>query len=308
MKKQIGHDNIKIPDFKVDFFACFAYSFDRILLYGRKILTITLEKKQCLIAGDGELPVVFAQNAQKSGFEVVAISLSSDNRKALNQHCKKVYNFGPGEVKKIKETLKQENIKQVTFLGKVHKGLLLRHPKLDSEALELVKNAILLNDDQVMLTIVEQLEKIGVTVLDQTIFIKNLMIPTGVLGVCKPSEEQKADIDYGFAIAKEIGRLDIGQSVIVKNKMIMALEAIEGTDKCIERGCKLAGKNAVLVKVAKPSQDKRFDIPTVGLKTLKMLKKYKAAVLAVEASQTIIVDQQKLIDFANKNKIAVVAI
>lgn len=271
-------------------------------------MTIQLENKQCLIAGDGNLPVEFAKNAKNSGFEVVAISLSSDNRHKLKNYCSKVYNFGPGEVRKIKQTLKDEGIKQLTFLGKVHKGLLLRRPKFDMEALELLKSAPKLNDDAVMFTIVNELEKIGTIVLDQTIFIKSLLIPNGILGKTQPTDEQIKDIEYGFKLAKEMGKLDIGQSVVVKDKMIMAVEAIEGTDRCIQRGCRLAKKDAVVVKVAKPKQDKRFDIPTIGVNTLKTMKKFKGKVLAVEAGETIIVNQTELINYANKNNIVIMAV
>ena len=271
-------------------------------------MTIQLENKQCLIAGDGNLPLEFAINAKNSGFEVIAISLSSDNRHKLKNYCEKVYNFGPGEIGKIKKTLKEEGIKQLTFLGKVHKGLLLRCPKFDMEALELLKNAPKLNDDAVMLTIVSELEKIGIIVLDQTIFIKNLLIPNGILGKTQPTSDEIKDIEYGYKLAKEMGKLDIGQSVVIKNKMIMAVEAIEGTDRCIQRGCRLAKKDAVIVKVSKPNQDKRFDIPTIGVNTLKMMKKFKGKVLAVEGGETIIVNQAELVNFANENNIVVMAI
>lgn len=273
-----------------------------------EIMSIMLEQKQGLIAGDGLLPVKMAQYAKENGFDVVAISLSADNYSQLKKYCSKVYSYAPGEVLKIEKTLKEENIKQLTFLGKVHKGLLLKRPKFDSKALELVKNAKKLNDDEVMLALVGELEKIGVIALDQTIFIKNLMIPAGVLGKLKPTAEQMNDVNYGFALAKEMGKLDIGQSVVVKNKMVMAVEAIEGTDKCIIRGAKLARKNASVIKVAKPSQDKRFDIPTVGLRTLQTMKKYKANLLTVEANETIIVDQEKVIKFADKNNIVIMAV
>ncbi|MGN0019130.1 MAG: LpxI family protein [Candidatus Gastranaerophilaceae bacterium] len=271
-------------------------------------MSILLEQKQALIAGDGQLPVIMAQNATKNGLEVVCISLSNDNYNDLKKVCSKVYACAPGEVLKITEILKNEQIKQLTFLGKVHKGLILRRPKFDSRALELIKSAKRLNDDEVMLLIVKELESIGVTVLDQTIFIKNLMIPAGVLGKHKPTEEQINDVQYGYATAKEIGKLDIGQSVVIKDKMVMAVEAIEGTDRCIERGGKIAKKGGVVVKVAKPKQDKRFDIPAVGLTTLKNLKKYKLSVLAVEANETIIVDQEKVVNFADKNNIVIMAV
>jgi len=175
-------------------------------------------------------------------------------------------------------------------------------------ALELLKKATKLNDDAVMLLVVDELKKVGAEVIDQTIFIKHLMVPNGILGNLKPTEEQLKDIEYGFEIAKQMGKIDIGQSVVVKDKMIMAVEAIEGTDKCIKRGCKLAKKGAVIVKVAKPSQDKRFDIPTVGLKTLENIKRNRASVLAVEANETIMVDKNKVIEYANKNNIVVVAV
>lgn len=273
-----------------------------------KNVSITLDRKQGLIAGDGQLPVQLAQNAKKNGIEVVAISLSSDNRNELKKYCSKVYNFGPGEIIKIKETLKEEKIKQLTFIGKVHKGLVIKRPKFDSLAIDLLKKAQRLNDDALMLLIVDELESFGITVLDQTIFIKNLMVPTGILGKYKPTEEQIQDVNYGFWLAKEMGKLDVGQSVVIKDKMIMAVEAIEGTDRCIERGCRYGKKGVVVVKVSKPTQDKRFDIPAFGLKTLKTMKKYGAGLIAVEAGETIMVDQQKAIEFADKNKIVVMAV
>ena len=271
-------------------------------------MTIALDQKQGLIAGDGLLPVKMAQYAKENGFEVVAISLSNDNYKQLKKYCSKVYSFCPGEVQKIEDTLVSVGIKQLTFLGKVSKTVLLKRPKFDSRAIEFIQKAIRLNDDKVMLMIIEEMEKIGITILDQTLFIKNLMIPSGVLGKLQPSAEQIEDVNYGYWLAKESGKLDIGQSVVIKDKMIMAVEAIEGTDKCIKRGCKIAKKNGRIIKVAKPAQDKRFDIPAIGLRTLRTMKKYKADLIAVEAGETIIVDQEEVIKFANKNNIVIMAV
>lgn len=271
-------------------------------------MAITLEKKQGLIAGDGLLPVKMAQYAKENGFEVVAISLSSDNYRELKKYCSKVYSCCPGEVNKIENILKTEEIKQLTFLGKVSKSILIKRPKFDKRAIEVLKQAVRLNDDKVMLMIIEELEKLGITIIDQTTFIKNLMIPSGVLGKVQPTKEQVDDVNYGYWLAKETGKLDIGQSVVIKDKMIMAVEAIEGTDKCIRRGCKLAKKNACIIKVAKPEQDKRFDIPAIGLRTLKTMKRYKASLIAVEAGETIIVDQEEVVKFADKNNIVIMAV
>ena len=269
---------------------------------------LVLEKKQCLIAGDGILPIELAKKVKENGLEIVVISLSPDNRRELSEIADKFYECCPGEVKKIRQIIIDENIKQVSFIGKVSKSLIIKRPKFDDMAVDLLKKAIKLNDDAVMLMAVEELKKVGAEVLDQTIFIKHLMVPNGVLGNINPTEEQLKDIEYGFEIAKQMGKLDIGQSVVVKNKMIMAVEAIEGTDKCIKRGCRLAKRGAIVVKVAKPSQDKRFDIPTVGLKTLKKMRHNRASVLAVEAGETIMIDRAKVIAYANKHKIAVVAV
>lgn len=270
---------------------------------------ITLEHKQCLIAGDGQLPVNMAKSAAQNGFEVVCVSLSSQNCKELKKYCSKVVSYGPGQVDSIRKFLQQEEIKQLTFLGKVSKTMLVKRPKLEKRAIELLKQMKKLNDDAIMLKIIEEMESIGITILDQTIFIKNLMVQKGVLTKLSPNESQMADIEYGFKIAKQMGGLDIGQSVVMKDRMIMAIEAIEGTDKCIKRGGKLARKkNAIVVKVSKPAQDKRFDIPAVGLKTIKTMKKYGANVLALESGETIIVNLDKMIDFANKNKIVIVAL
>ena len=271
-------------------------------------MAVTLEQKQGLVAGDGLLPVKMAQHAKENGFDVVAISLSNDNYKLLKKYCSKVYSFCPGEVQKIEDVLVAEGIKQVTFLGKVNKTVLLKRPKFDARAIEFIKKAIRLNDDKVMLMIIEEFEKKGIEILDQTLFIKSLMIPSGVLGKLQPTKEQLEDVNYGYWLAKESGKLDIGQSVVIKDKMIMAVEAIEGTDKSIKRGCKIAKKNARVIKVAKPAQDKRFDIPAIGMRTLKTMHKYKADLIAVEAGETILVDQEEVVKFANKHNIVIMAV
>jgi DUF1009 family protein len=271
-------------------------------------VAITLETKQGLIAGDGILPVRMAQYAKENGFDVICISLAKDNLRDLKKYCSKVYSCHPGEVNRIEEILKTEGIKQLTFLGKVHKKVLLQLNKFDKRAVDLIKEAARLNDDQVMLMIIDEMAKIGIEVLDQTIFIKNLMIPAGVLGKHKPTEAQMNDVNYGFWLAKEMGKLDVGQSVVIKDKMIMAVEAIEGTDVCIKRGAKLAKDGAVIVKVAKPNQDKRFDIPAIGMRTLRTMAHKNASLIALEANETIIVDQEKVVKYADEHNIVIMAV
>ena len=237
-------------------------------------MSIMLENKQGLIAGDGILPVEMARHAKENGFEVICVSLANDNLKELKKYCSKVYSCHPGEMTKIEKIFTEEEIKQVTFLGKVHKRVLLQLHKFDKRAIEILKS----------------------------------VKPSGVLGKLKPTEQQMEDVNYGFWLAKEMGKVDVGQSVVIKDKMIMAVEAIEGTDMCIKRGAKLAKRNAVIVKVSKPFQDKRFDIPAIGLRTLRTMHKYKADLIAVEANETIIVDQEKVVEYADRHGIVILAV
>ncbi len=267
-----------------------------------------LNEIQGLIAGDGELPVLMAKAAVKAGHKLVIISLSGSNRKELSKYSDKIYEFGPGEFIKIFEALNKENVKQLTFIGKVSKSVIIKNPRLDSKALNLIKSAKRLNDDALMLGIIKLLDDENMEVLDQTLFTTETFPKKGLIGNIKPTKEQLNDIEYGFSIAKESGRMDIGQTVVVQNKMILAVEAIEGTDKAIERGCRLGSSNAVIVKVSKPEQDQRFDIPAVGLKTLKTIKRYGGKVLAIEAGKTFVVDKDKVIKFADRHNIVIIAV
>jgi len=271
-------------------------------------LNTTLKKTIGLIAGDGELPVSLAKNAAKNGHEIIAVSLSPTNRKELESCCKKVYSCGAGEVQKMVNIAHQEGITQITFVGKVSKTMLLRNLRLDSRAISLLKQTKRLNDDALMLKLIESLAEDNLEVIDQTIFLKEYFPQKGVIGKYSPDESQQIDIEYGFQIAKGIGGLDLGQTVVVQDKMVLAVEAIEGTDRCIERGCKLGNKNAVVVKVSKPDQDKRFDVPAVGLRTLKNMQKFGGKVLAIEANETFAVEKDKMIEFANRHKMVFIAV
>ena len=266
-----------------------------------------LSKKIGLIAGDGELPVNLAKSAAEQGFEIMAVSVSPDNRRQLRDVCETVHTCGPGEVQKIFDIFHKESINQLMFIGKVNKGLLFR-PILDARARKILKGVKKLNDDALMLRLVNDIESENISVLDQTIFLKDFFPQKGVLGSIQPDESQLMDIEYGFQTAKEIGKLDLGQSVVAQDKMILAVETIEGTDKTIERGCKMGNGKATVVKVSKPGQDKRFDVPAVGMKTLRTMKRFGGKVLAIEAGETFAIELNKMIEFANKHKIVLIAV
>ena len=158
-----------------------------------------------------------------------------------------------------------------------------------------------------MLAIVDELAKDNLTVADQTAYLKPLMPPPGVLTKRNPTEEEKEDIRFGFETAKAMGGMDIGQTVVVKHKAVMAIEAIEGTDACIRRGGQLAGGGAVVAKAAKPQQDSRFDVPAVGLDTIESLVAAKASALVIEAGKTLFIDKERAIALAEANGITIAA-
>jgi len=271
-------------------------------------LSKNISKKLGLIAGDGELPLSMAKSATEQGHEIVAVSLSPVNMRELKEVCSKVYSCGAGQVQKIVDIILSEGITQISFIGKVSKTMLLRNLRLDSRAIKILKGAKRLNDDALMLGLIESIKQDGIEVIDQTLFLKEYFPEKGLIGKYAPDDFQKIDIDYGFQMAKAIGGLDIGQTVVVQDKMVLAAEAIEGTDRCIERGCKLGSKKATVVKVSKPEQDKRFDVPAVGMRTIRNIHRFGGKVLAVEAGETFVVEKQKMIEFADKHKMVFIAI
>ena len=162
-------------------------------------------------------------------------------------------------------------------------------------------------DDTIMMAFVRELARAGIQTFDQTALIRKLMPRRGTITRREPTEAERQDMDFGFRIAKELGRLDIGQTVVVKSRAVMALEAIEGTDACIERGGKLACGGAVVAKVSKPQQDNRFDVPTVGYRTIENMAKVGATALAIEAGKTLLVERERMISFADDKGISIVA-
>jgi DUF1009 family protein len=267
-----------------------------------------INNKICVIAGNGELPLLACKKAKEQGYELYSVCFDKKNFLPIQMICKAAVYYGPGEVEKILKFLQQKQINQVMFIGKVPKSLYFKIHKIDARAVKVLKQMKRLNDDAIMLAAIHELEKENITVLEQTIFIKDYFAKKGIIAGEAPTQEQQIDIDYGFDIAKQMGKIDIGQTVVVHDKMILAVEAIEGTDAAIKRGCKFGKRKATVVKVSKPSQDQRFDIPVIGEKTLTAMRKYGGKVLAIEADETLIINEQKVKLLAERYNITVIAI
>lgn len=261
-----------------------------------------------LIAGVGRLPVEFAKAAQAMGVKIIAIGVVPGVDEELAKVAAQYQAIGVGELRKLMDCLKAAEVTQVTMLGKVTKELMFSgQVALDQEMQALLAALPDHSDDMIMLGFVKRLAMEGIGVLDQTAFLKPLLPAPGVLSEREPSEAEKADIEYGFKMAKASGELDLGQTVVVKDGAVMAIEAIEGTDACILRGGKL-GRGAVTVaKVAKPKQDNRFDMPAVGPATLHSMIEAGAKCLVIEAGRTLLVDKAKVLQLAKENDITIVA-
>ena len=253
-----------------------------------------------LLAGAGRLPVEFARAASQSGYEVYAVALLDETDPELADFAVDFQRISIAHIESVLNYLQSNEIHKVTMLGKVTKELLFNGKVLpDVKFMQLLLTLPDLKDDTIMMMFVRELEKIDCHTLDQTALIRQLMPPRGMIANREPTVEEHADMEFGFNIAKELGRLDIGQTVVVKNRAVMAVEAIEGTDECILRGGRLANGGAVVVKVSKPQQDNRFDVPTVGLRTVEKM---------IEAEKTLLVERDKVIALADEHNIAIVAI
>ncbi len=264
-------------------------------------------KKLGLIAGTGDLPKVIASEAQAQGFSVFAIALVPLAEKSLSSHTDEIKWVSVGKFGEIIDTLKKNKIEEAVIVGKVPKSLLYKSKIIpDLRAVKLLFSLKDRRDESILQAIAKELEKEGIHLLTITSLSSSLLTPEGILTKDKPTKEEWKDIAFGWKIAKEIGRLDIGQTVVIKNQAVMAVEAIEGTDEAIKRGGKFAGKGAVIVKVSKPNQDMRFDVPVVGIDTLESMREVDARVLAVEAKKSIILNKDKLIEKSDRAGITIV--
>ncbi len=261
-----------------------------------------------LIAGDGDLPILFAKKAQQQGIDVTAIAVTPSTKIGkLADLVKQLYQVNVGQLDKIISTLLDEEIKEVVMLGKVTKELLFQGIELDQRFMKLLSSLREKNDDAIMNALVDELASEGVKVNNQQDLISNLFPAPGLLTTDGISDDIIKDMEYGFKMAKEIAGIDIGQTVVVKDQAVMAVEAIEGTDQAILRGGKLGCGGVVAAKVSKPEQDIRFDIPTIGLETIDSLIEAEASGLVIEAGKVFVIEQEKVVEKAEEHGISILA-
>ena len=272
-----------------------------------------------LLAGWGEYPRVVARGLRSQGKRVICVGIHDHADPRLRTDCDAFHDVGLGQLGRAIRIFQRHGVTQATMAGKIHKVLLfqrfywLKHfPDWECARTffpHFVTKTVDRKDDTMITAAVSAFARHGITFAPATEFLPDLLIRQGTLSHRNPSAAEVKDIRFGWKLAKELGRLDVGQSVAVKGRAALALEAIEGTDQCIQRAGQLCPAGGfTVVKVAKPQQDMRFDVPTIGLGTLRSLAESGGRVLAVEADRTILIDEPSVLDFANLNGLSIVSI
>jgi DUF1009 family protein len=263
-----------------------------------------------LIAGQGVFPLEVARTARLRGVRVACVALRDQARPEIASAVESITWIYPGEVGAGLAAFRAAGVRDVVMVGKVIKNDLIQNPgalRLDAQAIGMMGEIGDRKDDTILGKLADFIETLGLRLLPQYALTPELLAPEGVLTRTQPTAAQRADIAFGFPIAKRIGDLDIGQTVIVKDRAVIAVEAIEGTDAAIRRAGAIAS-GACVVKVAKPSQDPRFDVPTIGPGTVAVLVEANVSVLAIEADATVVLEREAAVRAADEHGIAIVAV
>ncbi len=261
-----------------------------------------------LIAGSGKLPLLLAQNIRAQGHRLIAIAFHEETRKDLKNYVEGIYWVNIGELGKTIDLLLKEKVKKAILIGGVPKTHFFSKARPDWRALKVLSYLPHRQDDTILRAVAEEIESEGIKVISPLLFLKEYIAPRGVWTNRQPSERERKDLIFGHKIAQKIGRLDLGQTIVVKNEMVLAVEAMEGTDEAIRRGAKLGRGDVMVIKMAKPHQDMRLDLPVVGLTTIKTLIKAGATAMAVQAGKTIVMEMNKVIRQANENNLCLMGI
>lgn len=266
-------------------------------------------KKIGLIAGNRKFPLLFSASAAKQGCKIIAIAIKGDTSPKLKKFVDKIYWLKLSEFQKMFDIFKAERIESVVMAGQISPRRLFSKETQNSPELSQILDA--LKDkkaDTLFGAVAKKLEAAGLTLLDSTTFIEEYLPKKGTLTKQEPDFDTWEDVYFGLTLAKAVANLDIGQTVAVKSKAIIAVEAFEGTDNLIRRAGKIGRGKIVIVKVSKPKQDMRFDIPVIGLNTIKNLVRAKCRCLAFQAGKTLFIDQEESIRLADKKGICIVAV
>jgi len=266
-----------------------------------------MDRRIGLIAGSGQFPIIFARAARENGYAVYAVAHLNETEQNLDAHVDEIKWVRLGQLKKIIKFFSSHGVPQAVMAGAIKKTHIFKDVRPDLKAIGILAGIKNTHDDRVLRAFATALENEGIQIKASTFLLPDLLAREGCWTKRKPTRSEKADIRVGWELAKAIGRLDIGQCVVVAGGSIMAVEAIDGTDATIKRGGALAGGNAVVVKVCKPNQDFRFDVPAIGVQTIEVMAAAGVKVLVVEAGKAVVFDRDKMIAAADRQGISIVA-
>jgi UDP-2,3-diacylglucosamine hydrolase len=269
-----------------------------------------------LLAGAGRFPLVFAEAARRQGLSVCAVGIAGLASDALREGCDFYATTPLGRVGRAIRILKKARVERVVMAGKVHKTVLFQPFRWirnlpDWRTIHMILRYARENrkDDTLLLAVIREFERDNIRFESPLLYCPELLVKHGFLTRRKPTPAQWRDIRFGWEIAKELGRLDVGQTVVVNDMAVIALEAIEGTDAAIRRSGTLCRRGGfTVVKVAKPQQDMRFDVPTIGVETIQTMREAGGRVLAIESEMTILLDEPEVIALADRLGIAIVSL
>lgn len=262
-----------------------------------------------LIAGEGNFPVLLAQAARSEGVEIITFGVHSLASEQLRAYSSAHFSLRLAEFSRMIDISREHDVHHVIMAGRIpHGWAIFKQLAFDPRLLRIMNGLPNWKADSMLKAAVDELAKEGIEVLDSTMFLKSLMPAPGLLTPrIAPSEEVVKAIEFGYPLAKGLGQLDIGQTIAVKDGIVVGVEALEGTDELIKRCHALAGDGIVFIKVSKPRQDMRFDVPVVGLTTIRNLVKVRAAALCVTANQSLFFDRPEAIELAEQNRICIMA-
>lgn len=262
-----------------------------------------------LIAGNGKFPFLVLEAARSQGIDMVVAAIKEETFPEIEQHAATVHWLSLGQLGKLIKTFKAEGVGQAVMAGQVKHKQIFSGIVPDLKMIQLLASLATKNTDSLIGAVAKVLEQEGIRLIDSTLFLRPLIPDPGTLTRRAPSAEEKRDLEYGFKIARELGRLDLGQTVVICDGACVALEAMEGTDAVMERAASLVnGRILRVVKLAKPNQDLRFDVPVIGPPTVQVMRRLNVSALAIEARKTLMIDRDDVIRLANEADIAIVAI
>ena len=262
--------------------------------------------KYGLIAGNGQFPFLVIEGARKAGAELSVVAITEETDPKIGEVAENVVWVGIGQLGKMLAFFKKNGVTEAMMAGQVKHVQLFSGAMPDLRMVKMLWRLPRRNTDALIGGIADELAKEGIELIDSTHFIKDQLAAEGILTKRNPSDLESENIEYGLHLADEIARLDLGQTIVVRGKACVAIEAMEGTDATIRRAGDLANGNLTVVKVAKPDQDMRFDVPVVGVPTIRAMIDAGATCLSVTAGKTLIFDRDEMISIANAHKICIV--